>query len=70
MCPETGRTVELVVTPDGIECPEPQDRHVSFPAPATTDTAAITGSFCCHVHFPAGADAARATAANAAAGCC
>jgi hypothetical protein len=32
---------------------------VSFPAPAATSTADITGSFCCHVHFLAGRAAAE-----------
>jgi hypothetical protein len=32
---------------------------VSFPPLEVTDTADITGSFCCHEHFLAGADAAR-----------
>lgn len=33
--------------------------HASFPPLAGTDTAAITGSFCSHVVFLAGSDAAR-----------
>ena len=59
LCPVTGSTVELVVTPDGVTNADPADLHVSFPPPAATDTANITGSFCCHVFFLAGADAAR-----------
>ena len=58
-CPQTGRAVELVVAPDGIAHAEPEMLHVSFPPPAATDTANITASFCCHVHFIAGDDAAR-----------
>lgn len=57
-CPVTGAGVELVVAPDAIEHAQPQDLHVSFPSAATTDLADITGSFCCHVHFLAGAHAA------------
>jgi len=59
LCPVTGSIVELVVTPDGVTSAGPADLHVSFPPPAATDTANITGSFCCHVFFLAGADAAR-----------
>ena len=59
VCPVTGRPVELVVAPDRVECAAPADLHVSFPSSATTDTADITASFCCHVHFLAGSDAAR-----------
>jgi alkylmercury lyase len=58
-CPVSGRTVELVVAPDGVEHADPPGIHVSFPPPANTNTADITGTFCCHVHFLAGADAAR-----------
>jgi alkylmercury lyase len=57
-CPVSGRPVELVVAPDRIERADPADVHVSFPPAATTDTADITATFCCHVHFLAGADAA------------
>lgn len=59
-CPVTGRAVELTVAPDGIDHAEPEPLHVSFPPLATTDTSNITGSFCGHVHFLAGDDAARA----------
>jgi alkylmercury lyase len=59
VCPVTGRSVELVVAPDRVERSDPADLHVSFPPSATTDTADITATFCCHVHFLAGADAAR-----------
>jgi Alkylmercury lyase len=58
-CPVAGREVELVVAPDGVEHAEPAPLHVSFPPLATTDTGDITGSFCRHVHFLAGDDAAR-----------
>jgi alkylmercury lyase len=58
-CPITGSVVELVVAPDGVRSARPADLHVSFPPLKVTDTADITGSFCCHVHFLAGTDAAR-----------
>ena len=58
-CPVTGAGVELVVAPDAIQQAQPQDLYVSFPSPATTDAGDLTGSFCCHVHFLAGDDAAR-----------
>jgi alkylmercury lyase len=58
-CPVTRSVVELVVAPDGVTSARPADLHVSFPPLAATDTADITGSFCCHVFFLAGADAAR-----------
>ncbi len=58
-CPVTDSPVELVVAPDGVTSAHPDDLHVSFPPPAGTDTAAITGSFCSRVFFLAGSDAAR-----------
>ena len=58
-CPVTGVGVEFVVAPDGVQHAQPAGLHVSFPPPATTDAADVTGSFCCHVHFLAGAAAAR-----------
>jgi len=58
-CPVSGRTVELVVAPDGVEHAHPAGIHVSFPPLASTNTADITGTFCRHVHFLADADAAR-----------
>jgi alkylmercury lyase len=58
-CPVSGRAVELVVAPDGIEHADPARIHVSFPPLANTNTADITGTFCRHVHFLAGDDAAR-----------
>lgn len=59
-CPVTGTRVELTVSRDRIADPNPQDLLVSFPPIAETDTADITGSFCCHVHFLAGEHAAEA----------
>src|SRR5215210_4113040 len=58
-CPVSGRAVELVVAPAGVEHADPPTVRVSFPSLASTSTADITGTFCCHVHFLAGADAAR-----------
>ena len=59
LCPVTGSVVELVVAPDRVRSARSSDVRVSFPPLAATDTADITGSFCCHVFFLAGADAAR-----------
>jgi hypothetical protein len=56
-CPVTGLVVELVVAPDGVSAPA--DLRVSSPLLTATDTADLIGSFCCHVFFLAGADAAR-----------
>ena len=58
-CPVSGRAVNLVVAPDRVEHADPEGVHVSFPPLGTTDTTDITATFCCHVHFLAGADAAR-----------
>lgn len=57
-CPITGAMVELVVAPSGITASSPQEVSVSFPPLRATDPRDITSSFCCHVHFLAGADAA------------
>lgn len=57
-CPVTGNAVELVVSRQRVEHAQPEPLYVSFPPPASTDTDNITGSFCCHVHFLAGDDAA------------
>ena len=58
-CPLTGTPVRLRVNADGIADAEPADLCVSFPPTATTSTADIVESFCCHVHFIAGQDAAQ-----------
>jgi alkylmercury lyase len=50
-CPVTGTHVQLTVDPDGVRHLDPQALWVSFPPTATTSTADITGTFCCHVHF-------------------
>lgn len=57
-CPVTGTEVRLTVGPEGVQVTEPSALQVSFPAPASTDTSHIIASFCCHVHFLAGQDAA------------
>jgi len=56
-CPITGSAARLTVDPDGIRECDPQPLWVSFPPTATTSTADITGTFCCHVHFLASAAA-------------
>ena len=58
-CPVSGRRVQLVVAPDGVEHADPVGIHLSFPPWASTNTADITGTFCCHVRFLVGADAAQ-----------
>jgi alkylmercury lyase len=57
-CPVTGTEVRLTIGPEGVQVAEPSALQVSFPAPASTDTADIIASFCCHVHFLAGQDVA------------
>ena len=57
-CPITGTDVRLTVAPNGIVDVDQPAPRVSFPPPTTTATADITGTFCCHVHFLAGAAAA------------
>lgn len=58
-CPLTGTPVRLRINAGGIDHAEPADLSVSFPPTATTSTADIVESFCCHVHFIAGHDAAQ-----------
>jgi len=50
-CPVTGSDVRLTVDPNGVRRLDPRPLWVSFPPAATTSTADITGTFCCHVHF-------------------
>jgi alkylmercury lyase len=57
-CPMTGIEVRLTVAPDRVLAAHPEDVWVSFPAPEQTRTDEIVESFCCHVHFLAGADTA------------
>lgn len=57
-CPVTGVPVAVAVDPGGIRRAEPEPLWVSFPDLARTTTTDIVGSFCCHVHFVAGHDAA------------
>jgi alkylmercury lyase len=59
-CPLTGKEVRLTIGPAGIHDAEPARLLVSFPASASTVTSDITASFCRHVHFLAGRDAAEA----------
>jgi alkylmercury lyase len=58
-CPLTGAPVRLRVEADGVVEYEPADLRVTFPSIARTSTADIVESFCCHVHFVAGQDAAE-----------
>ena len=57
-CPATGAEVRLSVEPDRIRNHRPETVLVSFPPATTVSTADVTGSFCCHVHFLAGPQAA------------
>jgi alkylmercury lyase len=50
-CAVTGSGIRLSVDPNGVRQADPQPLWVSFPPAATTSTADITGTFCCHVHF-------------------
>jgi alkylmercury lyase len=58
-CPMTGTEMRLTVAPERVLATHPEDIRVSFPAPGLTSTEDIVESFCCHVHFLAGADTAR-----------
>ena len=51
--------VELLVSPDAIIGSAPDDVRVSFPPLAAIKPSDITTSFCCHVHFLAGPQAAE-----------
>jgi alkylmercury lyase len=57
-CPVTGADVRLTVEPDRVLAAQPGDLRVSFPPPTQTSAADIVESFCCHVHFLAGEEAA------------
>jgi alkylmercury lyase len=57
-CPVTGTDVQLTVAPDGVQARHPAPLAVSFPPPGAACAQDITGSFCCHVYFLAGAQAA------------
>jgi alkylmercury lyase len=57
-CPVTGAEVRLTIEPERIRDYHPETLLVTFPPSAAVSTADITGSFCCHVHFLAGPDAA------------
>jgi alkylmercury lyase len=57
-CPVTGADVHLTVGPEGVQASDPAPLAVSFPPPDAACAQDITGSFCCHVHFLAGAQAA------------
>jgi alkylmercury lyase len=50
--------VRLTVVSDRVLAAHPQDVRVSFPPAGQASTADIVESFCCHVHFLAGEDAA------------
>jgi alkylmercury lyase len=58
-CPVTATDVHLTVAPQGVQASDPAELAVSFPPPGAACAQDITGSFCCHVHFLAGAHAAE-----------
>ena len=58
-CPITATDIRLTVAPDGIVDLHPTGVRVSFPPPAATSTADVTGTFCRHVHFLVGPVAAE-----------
>jgi alkylmercury lyase len=58
-CPVTGADIHLSVALDGVKASDPAPLAVSFPPPDGACAEDITGSFCCHVHFLAGAQAAE-----------
>lgn len=52
ICPLTKNTIQLTLTPDGVENVYPDDVAVSFLLPETgNELENIIASFCCHVHF-------------------
>ncbi len=58
-CPVTGRTVELGITPDGVERRRPTTALVSFVPTTRTSPERVRGEFCSLVHFLADEGAAR-----------
>jgi alkylmercury lyase len=58
-CPITGADIHLTVAPGGVQASDPAPLAVSFPPPDALCVQDITSSFCCHVHFLAGAHAAE-----------
>ena len=59
VCPASGAAVRLSVGPNAILDVSPPDVVLSFPVPASICDDDIAASFCCHVHFLAGGDAAN-----------
>jgi alkylmercury lyase len=58
-CPVTGAEIHLTVEATGVQASDPAALAVSFPPPDAACAHDITGTFCCHVHFLAGAYAAE-----------
>jgi alkylmercury lyase len=56
-CAVSGAPVELVVSGERVEHAAPPELYVTFPPLSATHARDITGTFCCHVHFLAGAPA-------------
>jgi len=57
-CRLTNLRVKLTVAPERVLASQPEDVWVSFPPVARTCTEDIIDSFCCHVHFLSGQNAA------------
>lgn len=67
-CLFTDAPVELSIDPGGVRHADPSGLRVTFPDRAHTSAADIRGSFCCHVHFVAGNEAAERWSAENPAG--
>jgi alkylmercury lyase len=57
-CPQTGESVQLMVSPDGIEVFTPAETALSIVI-ASGCTSGISGTFCGQIHFFASGDAAE-----------
>jgi alkylmercury lyase len=58
-CPQTGRAVELTVTPAGVQRCAPDEVVLGFLHPDAIDAGDLRGSFCGHVDFLVGHAAAE-----------
>lgn len=57
--PETGETIRLTVSPDGVERVEPEGAVLSFLEPYEGMREDVIGNFCHFIHFFASPDSAR-----------
>lgn len=58
-CPQTGASIQLTVSPEGVETASPPETALSIVI-ASGCTSGINGTFCGQTHFFASKDAARA----------